>query len=204
MLKKVVAIVFAFLILLMIPAGARAQEADGKNAFYISYDKCVAGNEYIFMLLQKGTNVSSITLSSILFIDQYKAASNNMEIVVVFPDETSFEVALGGIFPDGASSPRKIDTVNAMKMAGQLKTIEEEAFLGGTFTHVYLMDNMEKIGSRAFGNCTNLSYIYIPSSVRNIEADAFYGCSGFVIGCQEGSAAWEYALQNGIRYHLVN
>jgi uncharacterized repeat protein (TIGR02543 family) len=46
-----------------------------------------------------------------------------------------------------------------------LTDIEEEAFMGGAFTFVKLSDNTASIGARAFADCPNLAYIWMPSGV---------------------------------------
>ena len=88
-------------------------------------------------------------------------------------------------------------------LPAKLKTIEKEAFSGGAFTYVKLPDNAVSIGSRAFANCPNLAYVYIPQAIKTISADAFSGLSRLTILGTEGSYAETYAQQNGITFMPV-
>lgn|GEM_PF-4763224 len=82
-------------------------------------------------------------------------------------------------------------------LPGQLTAIEEEAFAGGTFTHVYLPEGMQTIGSRAFGDCQELRYISIPESVTEIAGDAFENCGGITVECRRDSEAYRFAAEKG-------
>ena len=79
-----------------------------------------------------------------------------------------------------------------------LHEIDDEAFLN---VNVNLIDlrgtNVTTIGIRAFANNRELMRVYIPSSVTSIGADAFSGCSDFIIICVQGSFADEWAQANG-------
>ena len=88
-------------------------------------------------------------------------------------------------------------------LPAKLRSIEKEAFSGGAFTYVKLPDNAVSIGSRAFANCPNLAYVYIPQAIENISADAFSGLAGLTILGKEGSYAETYAQQNGITFMPV-
>lgn len=56
--------------------------------------------------------------------------------------------------------------------------IGEEAFINcSSVTSVTIPNSMKSIGIRAFQNCTGLLSITIPNSVTSIGASAFYGCN---------------------------
>lgn len=63
---------------------------------------------------------------------------------------------------------------------------------------VTIPESVEKIESGAFLNCTLLGETEIPSSVTSIGTKAFDGCSSLSIIAEEGSAAYDFAVNNGI------
>jgi len=84
-------------------------------------------------------------------------------------------------------------------------TVGAETFAGCTDVYdVCLEDSLQSIGERAFTGCVNLRRIIIPASVKSIGPDAFDGCSKLTICCPAGSAAYEYAVSNGISWKLTN
>ena len=78
-----------------------------------------------------------------------------------------------------------------------LKIIEDEAFAGCAFQYAYLPEGTEAIGSKAFADCPNLTFIHIPESCTSIAKDAFAGVTGLTIFGQEGSYAEFYASKYG-------
>ncbi|MBQ2799589.1 MAG: leucine-rich repeat protein [Ruminiclostridium sp.] len=74
---------------------------------------------------------------------------------------------------------------------------------------VIIPDGVTSIGKYAFYECTDLTFVFVPDSVKNIENYAlgyydvdrkFTIVDGFVICCNKGSVAYEYAINNGIEY----
>lgn len=49
------------------------------------------------------------------------------------------------------------------------------------------------IEANAFKDCKNMKYLYLPSTVTDIDSLAFDGCSSLVIVADEGSYAWNWA-----------
>lgn len=84
-----------------------------------------------------------------------------------------------------------------------LTAIEEEAFAGGVFTYVKLSENTVSIGQRAFGDCQNLAYIYIPETTTGIDPDAFDNVNGLTIFGKAGSTAEGYAQAHGFSFTAV-
>ena len=82
-------------------------------------------------------------------------------------------------------------------------TIGEEAFTGGAFSFVKLSDKTASIGSRAFADCPNLTYIYIPAATKKIAANAFAGVDGLTILGASGSYAETYATKHGYTFIAV-
>ena len=84
-------------------------------------------------------------------------------------------------------------------LPGSLKEIGVEAFMNVSADSIVIPDGTISIASRAFADCPNLSYIFIPMSVEDIADDAFDGCeSSLTIHCIEGSFAQEYAYSHEI------
>lgn len=65
-------------------------------------------------------------------------------------------------------------------MPGALTDIEAEAFAGCAFTFVKLSENTVNIGSRAFADCPNLKYIYIPEGAA-VDETAFENVEGLTV-----------------------
>lgn len=86
-----------------------------------------------------------------------------------------------------------------MKFPAALTVIEEDAFMACRAEIVDLRGTrIERIESGAFKTCVDMKLIYIPSSVKEIADDAFYGCLNLTIVCPAGSAAEAYAVRNHI------
>lgn len=96
------------------------------------------------------------------------------------------------------------NSVPYLELPAGLKHIQAEAFIGGTFFHAQCPEGLETIGSKAFANCTALTFIYIPESVTTIAPDAFIGAPDYlVIQCKKGSYAETFAKENGIKYSNI-
>ena len=81
-----------------------------------------------------------------------------------------------------------------------LKMIEAEAFESDALYSVKIAENNTAIGSRAFADCANLKYIYIPAATKTIAADAFDGVNSLTILGANGSTAEEYATVHGYTF----
>ncbi len=74
-------------------------------------------------------------------------------------------------------------------------SIEDEAFAGGGFTFVKLSDQTVSVGRRAFANCRNLRYVYIPAAITSIDSSAFDSEAELTILGEAGSAAEKIAWE---------
>ena len=176
-----------------------------EDVFCISFNQCISGNDYVLMLVEPGTKVSSLNENNLLFIDQYTAGADpQFDIAIIYPDFESCDAYVSGTFSNSAASPHKIGSYSASRLPEQLRTIEAGAFENVPFTHVYLGQDVKEIGSRAFAGCSSMVYIYIPSSVTTIASDAFIGCSNVMIGCEKNSKASTFAASKGINYILID
>ncbi|MBR2719088.1 MAG: Ig-like domain-containing protein [Clostridia bacterium] len=94
-------------------------------------------------------------------------------------------------------------TMSVMRLPVALTEIEEEAFRGITTNVVDLRGTkVETIGSAAFMDCVDLLEIYLPSTVKNIADNAFYGCLNVTFHCPSGSYAEFYAIAHG--FDVIN
>ena len=92
------------------------------------------------------------------------------------------------------------DTIYRFELPADLVTVEEEAFMGLPVTGIFCCNGLRTIGPRAFANCSNLLYIYIPSTVDSIAPDAFVGCPGVIILGVKNSPAQDFASAHGYRF----
>ena len=95
--------------------------------------------------------------------------------------------------------------MTVMKLPSALTEIEEEAFKGITTNVIDLRGTKVKaIRSAAFMDCVDLLEVYIPSTVKTIADDAFYGCLNVTFYCPSGSNAESYAVSHGFRVKIIN
>ncbi len=196
---------YALVLTLLLSVGAQAESsANAKDYAVFRIDKCNPGSQYAFFLTEHGADINSLSGDSLYYIDQLNANVSEILVAVVFPDITAFDAYVGGVFSDASASPRKLGEYTAAKLPEQMVEIGASAFEGGAFTHVILGGKVKTIGSRAFANCSALVYIYIPESTKTIAPDVFFdddtngNRKSVVIGCSSGSAAWNFAKENGI------
>ncbi len=71
---------------------------------------------------------------------------------------------------------------------------------GQKITSVVIAFGVERIESKAFSSCVNLTSVSIPDSVTYIGAFAFEGCPKLVIKCSEDSYARTFASENNMEY----
>lgn len=88
----------------------------------------------------------------------------------------------------------------------EVKTIAANSFRDtDSITTLSVTNGVTTIGNTAFMNCTALEGIFIPSSVTDIGAQAFYGCDeSLIIYCHSGSAAHQYAIDNNIKFFIID
>ena len=84
-----------------------------------------------------------------------------------------------------------------------LAQIGEEAFSGGAFTFAVLPENAVAIGPRAFADCAELVFIYIPASIVDIDSAAFGDLKDItILGSSSAapSAAETFASSHGYAF----
>lgn len=95
-------------------------------------------------------------------------------------------------------------SLRSVSLPSSLELIGIGAFYGcSNLASVTVPDGTKTIGDEAFAQCTSLQTVTIPSSVTLISDDAFDGCDSLTIRCEEGSAACDFAVANGINYSLI-
>ncbi|MBQ9306780.1 MAG: leucine-rich repeat protein [Clostridia bacterium] len=201
----------ALLLLLSVCFAAQAEELtydEATKTYSVTFPSVIPGREYALIVMKSGAEVTSLQESEILFIDQITAQSDVLSAAFIQTAFSSCDVYLGGVFSDSLSSPRKLGEISApeeysLQAPAMLSVIDEEAFSGSAFTHIYLGDKVTSIGKRAFSDCVSLVYIYIPASVSEIAEDAFEGSSQVKIGCTEGSSTQAFAVAHGLEYTIV-
>lgn len=75
--------------------------------------------------------------------------------------------------------------MKTMLLPSGLLSVEEEAFCELNCEAIIIPYGCTTIQSKAFAECDNLFYVFIPSTVTNISEDAFEGCNNIIIDRQE-------------------
>jgi len=93
--------------------------------------------------------------------------------------------------------PLAASAQNVLTLPSATKVIEAEAFSGlEAVDEIVLPEGVEEIGSRAFADST-VGAINLPSSLTEIADDAFEGSEEVVVSAEEGSYAYEWAVEQG-------
>jgi len=85
-------------------------------------------------------------------------------------------------------------------LPASLTKIEADTFAGGAFTFVKVPESVVSIDTRAFENCPNLAYIYIPKTTKTIYTSAFSGVTGLTVIGVSGTRASSLASQCGFDF----
>lgn len=101
------------------------------------------------------------------------------------------------------------DALKMIDIPAHVKSIGNTAFRQcRALKRVMIPDSVESIGKMAFFECDSLQSVRVPSAVSVIGESAFgytitsgvTPVDGFVMLCNEGSAAYGYAVENGFWY----
>ena len=74
-----------------------------------------------------------------------------------------------------------LDELQVCTFPNDLTMIENNALSGVSCEAVIIPENCESIGEKAFSDCNNLIYVYVPESVSNMPANVFEGSGNFVL-----------------------
>ena len=95
------------------------------------------------------------------------------------------------------------ETSPVLTLPASLQQVEDYAFLNNTaIQEVVIPEGTTQIGQHAFEGCTGLKRVSIPAAVQQIGQGAFEGCTQLVIACEPFSYAYQYAVENGLKYEL--
>lgn len=147
-------------------------------------------------------------------LTEYKGSGSSVTVPSKIGSSSVTSIGSGAF--SGNTSLRSVSLPVGVKKIGQ------EAFADCTaLTSVSLPSTLESVGAGAFYGCSSLGSVNIPSGVTSLGDDAFYGCSslktvtipdsvtsigdgafdgcdGVTVKCSKDSAAYEYAVANGI------
>ncbi len=112
--------------------------------------------------------------------------------------------------PDGVTSIgyevfAYCSSLTGIALPDRITSIGERSFYDcSSLTSIELPDGLMSIEYRAFEDCSSLTSIELPDSVTSIRSNAFICCDSLTIYCNSGSYAHEYAVDNGIKYYLID
>lgn len=147
----------------------------GKNITKIS-DRSIMSNEELTTITVDEENTSFKSVDGVLF-------TYDMKTLVAFPTN---KIPTGGVYtiPDGVEILSENSFYQAdnekfteVKMPDSVKRIEDRSFMSCRFAKINISKNCEYLGIDSLSLNTNLSKIFIPSSVTEIGDYALNGCS---------------------------
>lgn len=77
-----------------------------------------------------------------------------------------------------------LSAMSTYQLPMQLTNIGEEAFSGSACEAVIIPDGCTSIGNKAYADCENLKYVFVPESVEYIAPDAFAGSENVIVDFQ--------------------
>lgn len=91
-------------------------------------------------------------------------------------------------------------SLTGIDLPDTLETIGVSAFSTTALNAVTVPAKVTTLGAEVFGDCPALVSVILPATVTEIDEDAFYGSEKIILTCTAGSAAENFAKENGIPY----
>lgn len=133
---------------------------------------------------------SKIGLSSVTSIGSGAFSGNTSLISVSLPV---------GVKKIGQEAFADCTALTSVSLPSTLESVGAGAFYGcSSLGSVNIPSGVTSLGDDAFYGCSSLKTVTIPDSVTSIGDGAFDGCDGVTVKCSKNSAAYEYAVANGI------
>lgn len=107
------------------------------------------------------------------------------------------------------------NSLEKVELPASLISINADAFSHcSSLTEITFPESVKRINDRAFYCCESLKSFTVPESVDTIGSDAFgmtwsetdneaVKIPDFTLNCYENSAAYDYAVENGINYKII-
>lgn len=155
-----------------------------------------------------------------LYYEGHEFTPDDLDVTICYYDGSVEKAAAYTVSQTGTGVGEQTITVDYLGIQGSVKgdlyktpdfimpqsitKVEPEAFRGLSMAAVVCPEGLKEIGNMAFADCNNLEEIYIPDSVTTLGTDIFKNCGKIRILCYSGSAATQYAQNNGISYDLLD
>jgi len=95
-------------------------------------------------------------------------------------------------------------TASCMVLPKSLKTIDRESFFGNSAITMLILPETDElaIGKNAFTGCSSLTSVYTGKNALQIGEGCFPDTETLTFLCYPDSAAYHYAIENGVNYLL--
>ncbi len=90
-----------------------------------------------------------------------------------------------------------------LRLPGSVQEIDTEAFMNTRAVQIEIAEGTQKIGSKAFAACPELSLLILPDSLSSIEDDALDGSSPVVCCSRENEYAMLWAVDHDLPVFLL-
>ncbi|NMP36786.1 MAG: leucine-rich repeat protein [Clostridiales bacterium] len=171
----------------------------GKSGDY-TY-KVVNGNEVCLMKINKANAVGNVTVPS--QVDGMTVS----ELAAGLYDGCDYMT--GVVIPDTVTKINEkafanCDVLKSAQLPTGLEVVPSQCFYNcPKLGEIEIPDTVSAIEDHAFAGCTELTKVTIPASVVYIAPHAFRDCPNLTIWGVPGSAAAEYAAENGIPFRYL-
>ena len=148
------------------------------------------------------TSLRAIDLSAYVAVigDRVFAGCRSLAGITVDPDNETYHSRDNCLIETATKTLIAGCDNSTIPADGSVTKIGDTAFAGRLCLQaVVIPDTVDTIGAWAFDSCRNLRRVEIPAGVTDIGMRAFGRCPLVTVTAREGSAAADYARENGIR-----
>ena len=171
---------------------------------YTSVPKPYSANQTINFVSPLSLFTGTGTFATLSFsVSENAELNSNSVITIEFDEDDIFDMVFNHVPLSASNGTVRIseNTQGSMAVLPQAVTvIAEESFMNTSFYYVVLPESVTAIEAKAFADCSNLKYIYIPDHTTKIAENAFLNVNGLTIYGKEGSYAEFFAHKYGYEF----